>query len=306
MWGFSVAELPTVTISLPCYNSEATLADALRSIWAQTFGDWELIAIDDGSADATPDILRSVAAADSRVIVVADGRNAGRAARLNQAATLARGQYLARMDADDLMFPRRLARQVEFLEANADVDLLGAGVVSIDLATRPRGVRFAPARVRSPFRILAGEVLYHPVVTGRAAWFQENPYLEDYLYSDDFALWAKAASHLRIANLLEPLLFYREHGLFTHVKFRGRIAETRRALRRYGPPAVGRLLTMVLLLRRSCKDGVYELLHHLGLWRLSLYLSNRGITRRTGADYAGELATIRATEVPGIVSGTTA
>ncbi len=271
-----------VTIGLPCYNAAETVALAIRSILSQSFQDWELLAVDDGSTDGTLAVLREFR--DPRIRVLADGRNQGRWARLNQIAAAATGEYLARMDADDLMFPERLARQVAFLAAHPEVDLVGGGVVSIDARHRVRGVRLAPARPRGARRILAGEVLYHPTVLGRTAWFRANPY-EDYSYSDDFALWSKAAANLAVANLREPVLFYREHELFTFEKFQGRVRDMRRALRCYGPPAVGRAATAALMLRRELKNSVYFMLYYLGLWKLTSRLSNRSLDSTQVREY---------------------
>lgn len=264
---------PHVTIGLPCYNAAPFLAEALRSILAQTFTDWELIAVDDGSTDDTAAILAAVD--DSRVRVLSDGANRGRCARLNQIAESATGEFLARMDADDVMFPERLARQVAFLRAHPEVDLLGAGLVSIDTHGAVRGAQCAPAAVVGARRILAGEVLYHPTVLGRTAWFRTHPYMPEYRYSDDFALWARHAGELRIANLPEPLLFYREHELFTYAKYRARSHETLDALRRFGPAVVAPATLRTLVLRRRLKDALYALLHRAGLWHHAHRLSRR-------------------------------
>lgn len=264
---------PAVTVGLPCYNAAETVAETVESILKQTFSDWELIAVDDGSADGTLTILRSFG--DPRIRIVADGVNRGRCARLNQIAESAKGRYLARMDADDIMLPERLAKQVAFLEAHPAVDLLGGGLISIDAAGRARGMQLAPPRVSDARRILMGEVLYHPTVMARTQWFRTHPYLEGYVYSDDFALWAKHAGELRIANLQEPLIKYREHELFTYDKYRGRSRETLRALRTFGPRWVSPAKLRTLVLRRRLKDAVYWLFHATGLWGQAYRLSRR-------------------------------
>ncbi len=287
---------PVVSLSLPCFNAEKTLIDTLRSILAQTFDDWELLAIDDGSTDGTLAILQSID--DPRVRVLSDGTNKGRGVRLNESAQEAKGKYFARMDADDLMFPERLAKQVEFLDAHPDVDLLGAGLVSTDPERMLKGVRFAPERVTSPLQILKGEVLYHPTVTGRTEWFRTHPYLPEYVYSDDFALWTKAAGDVTIANLREPLLFYLEHEAFTYDKFRGRVRETRRAIRNHGPAAVGGLQTKALLLRWMVKDSVYRVFQWTGLWRHALRLVNQPLSAADRQRYEAVLQEILATELP--------
>src|SRR5713226_5627186 len=117
---------PLVSVVLPVYNAGLTLPQALASIKLQTFREWELIFIDDGSTNGC---MGGFSPSDDRIRVVQDGRNLGLAARLNQGIDLARGKYLARMDQDDVAYPTRLERQVEFLDRNSSVDLAGTKAI---------------------------------------------------------------------------------------------------------------------------------------------------------------------------------
>ncbi len=274
---------PLISIVLPCYNVQDTIAACLQSILGQSYQNWELLAIDDGSTDNTREILHSFS--DPRIHIISDGINRGCSHRLNQAALLVKGAYYARMDGDDLMFPRRLEKQIEFLQQHQDIDLLGTGLVSVDKDLVPTGQRLAPVRVSDPYRILQGEVLYQPTVMGRTSWFLEHPYPDGYLYSEDFALWVKSARNLTVANLQEPLLFYREKGLFSYTKYQGRRQEIRRALHDHGPELVGQLRACFLFLRRYAKDLVYALFYSLGIWNQVLRLSNRSLDRATSHHY---------------------
>src|SRR5215471_13304565 len=121
---------PLLTIGLPVYNAAPYLEDTLRSIFAQTFTEGELIIVDDGSTDHSREIVSTLG--DERVQVVTDGKHLGLAARLNTIVRLARGKYVARMDADDLMHPNRLRAQVDFLIRHPAVDGLGCGLVILD------------------------------------------------------------------------------------------------------------------------------------------------------------------------------
>ncbi|MGL5269675.1 MAG: glycosyltransferase family 2 protein, partial [Selenomonadaceae bacterium] len=112
-----------VSIGLPFYNDEKTLRYTIQSILLQSYTDWELILLDDGSTDGSLAIAKSIK--DKRVRVVSDNENKGLAVRLNEIANLANGQYLARMDADDLMHPDRIKEQVLFLEENPEIDVVG-------------------------------------------------------------------------------------------------------------------------------------------------------------------------------------
>lgn len=285
----------TVTIGLPCYNAAATLPQALASIRAQTCPEWELVAVDDGSVDGTRKVLEYFAAthSDWPIRVVADGTNRGLAARLNQIAGLARGEFLARMDADDMMFPDRLGQQVNHLRQHPECDVVGSAIVCMDRQGQLVARRAPPERVAGAARrILAGEVLYHPTVMGRTAWFRAHPYDETLRISEDYELWARTASSLHIHNLPQPLLFYREYGTFHWRKYREQSRLTREFLRRYGPEAIGAAATGRLIARRRVKDAVYGLLRMCGLWRFALHLRNRRLTEAERRQYELVLASI--------------
>ncbi|HZZ80116.1 MAG TPA: glycosyltransferase family A protein, partial [Gemmataceae bacterium] len=136
-----------VSIGIPFLNAKRLLADAVRSVFAQTCTDWELILIDDGSTDGSLDIVRDIH--DPRVRLVSDGTNRGLCARLNQMVSLANGVYFARMDADDLMHPERIERQVAHLQANPQIDVLDTATYTVNDDLTPLGVRGdAPLDVR--------------------------------------------------------------------------------------------------------------------------------------------------------------
>ena len=164
-----------LTIALPVFNAGQPLRLAVQSIVNQSFEDWELLIIDDGSTDGAVEFLRS--SLDPRVRIVRDGQNRGLAARLNEAVQMARGDYFARMDQDDICHPDRFAQQIAFLQANCSVDLLGAQCITIDEQERVNGV--LPAAVthaeicRRPW---LGFYLPHPTWVGKTAWFMAHLY----------------------------------------------------------------------------------------------------------------------------------
>ena len=122
-----VDDCPLVSIGLPTFNCEKTLAIAIRSILNQTYGNWELLLMEDGSSDRTLEVARSFS--DPRISVFTDHSHKGRVPRLNQAVAMSRGEYFARMDADDVAYPERLERQAEYLAWHPDIDLLGCGIL---------------------------------------------------------------------------------------------------------------------------------------------------------------------------------
>ncbi len=191
------------------YNAGPFVLDAWRSLRAQTFTDWELIAVDDGSSDESAAVLETIT--DPRVRKLVDGRHRGLAARLNQIVAAAAGLYIARMDADDLCHPERLAGQVAFLEARKDVDVVGCGLLSFDAALRPVSMRTFPgehaAIVADPVH---GIRLAHATVVGRTGWFREHPYNDSNRTGEDWELWVNSYRESRFANLPQALYYYRE------------------------------------------------------------------------------------------------
>ena len=199
---------PIITIAMPFYNSAATLELSIRSLLNQSYSDFELLLCDDGSDDQGLAIAHSFD--DPRLACWSDGRRLRLAARLNECIDRARGRYLARMDADDIAYPDRLARQLAFLETNPEVDLCSAGAMVFGQQGRPLW-RFTPAQdhdgiVRSPFR---GFPLWHPLWMGRIEWFRRWHYEETAWLAQDQELLLRSYHLSRFANLPEVLLGYR-------------------------------------------------------------------------------------------------
>ncbi len=122
---------PSVSVLMPIYNAELTLAEAVESILAQTFTDFELIVVDDGSTDGSLQMLQKFAHRDTRIRIISRP-NTGIAGALNEAMDAARGEFLARMDADDISLPARFEKQVAFLQEHPDVVLLGSRVMLVE------------------------------------------------------------------------------------------------------------------------------------------------------------------------------
>jgi glycosyltransferase involved in cell wall biosynthesis len=200
---------PLVSVIMPVMNAARTLPAALRSILWQTHTDWELILIDDGSTDATLALAR--ACVDPRVRVVDGGANLGLAARLNQAIELARGQFIARMDADDIAYPERLAAQVKFMLDHPQCDLVGCAALIFDDAGVIRG-RFALRATHEEIcaRPWAGFPLPHPTWLGKRAWFARFGYRADYRKTQDQDLLLRSYTQSRFACVAQILLGYRQ------------------------------------------------------------------------------------------------
>jgi hypothetical protein len=202
---------PRISVVLPVYNGKTFLAEAIGSILEQSFRDFELIAIDDGSTDGSANILDAVR--DPRVRVVHQP-NAGLAASLNRGISLARGEYIARQDHDDLSLPMRFARQVQFLEQNSDCALVGtrAEIRSDDGSAR----RFHdhPADDAAlGFELLFDNPFVHSSVMLRKRAVESlGGYSTDPARQppEDYELWSRLARSYQVANLPERLTVYRE------------------------------------------------------------------------------------------------
>lgn len=204
-----VALEPTFSVGISFKNPGPAFQLALDSVFAQTFQDWELILIDDGSTDESSRIASLIC--DPRVRLVRDGFNRNLNVRLNEMVGLARGRYFVRMDADDIMHPERLERQLAILTREGNNTVVGSAAYSIDYRSKVIGIRAAPKG--RPLRGFAARHSFiHPTVAASVQWFRENPYSENFLFhrSQDAELWCRTSARTRFVVMPEPLLFYRE------------------------------------------------------------------------------------------------
>jgi glycosyltransferase involved in cell wall biosynthesis len=213
---------PIVSIVVAFYNAERYLREAIESIVAQTFSDFEFVIVDDGSRDGSLAILRAYEARDQRFKIISRP-NKGLTVSLNEALGVCRGEFIARMDADDVAAPERFAKQIAFLRSHPDVVVVGGSVELID----PYGVHigivnYPPDHEEIDKRLLTGEggVLPHPATMLRtAAVRQVGNYREQYNNSEDLDLWLRLAEIGRVANLPEVVLKYRRDlGSVSHTK----------------------------------------------------------------------------------------
>jgi len=196
-----------LTIAIPFYNAEDYFEMAIRSVLSQTFEDFILLLIDDGSTDSSLDIARKFIS-DKRVRVLSDGRNINLGNRLNEIPNLTETKFLARMDADDIMHPQRIEKQMSILKNNPDIDVLGSNVYSIDENNDVFGQRMA----LSSDSLIAVKTFIHPTIIAKTEWFLNNPYDVLALRIEDTELWLRTHQQYSFKITTEPLLFYREIG----------------------------------------------------------------------------------------------
>lgn len=209
-----MADAPLISVLMPAYNAQRYLRKAIESVLAQTLGDFELIIVDDGSTDATSTILKKYARKDAR-IRIKSGSNQGVSNALNSALELARGQFAARMDADDICYPTRFEKQAKFLQEHPDHVLVGSRCMLID----PDGY---PICEKTDIALEHEEIdglllrmswpLVHPAVMMRTETLRRiGGYNPEYRTNQDHDLFLRLAEVGRLANLPEILLGYRQH-----------------------------------------------------------------------------------------------
>ena len=206
---------PRITVALSVYNGERFLAEAIDSVLAQSFEDFEFLILDDGSQDSTRTIILDHAARDARIRPILR-ENRGLVASLNQLLTEARAPLVARMDADDICLPERFARQVAYLDAHPAVGVLGTWTEDIDESGAPHPVVTRDHPCTHEAFLAAVEhglpLLCHPAVTYRRdVVLSVGGYHGAFKHCEDLDLWLRLAAVTRIANLPERLLRYRHY-----------------------------------------------------------------------------------------------
>jgi len=211
---------PVVTVFIPTYNAAAHIGQAIESVVTQTYRDFELLLIDDGSGDATREIAAAWAARDPRIQVVSR-ENRGRPATRNEGFDRARGRFLAVLDADDLCAPRRLEFQVAFMEAHPDVALCGSRTIHFqnvaEIAHAAPSLSILRKHPVDPAGVRASQLFECAVRqstamfrmdTVRARGYRYNP---EYPVAEDFELFNRIVADGPVTNLPEVLVYYRRH-----------------------------------------------------------------------------------------------
>jgi glycosyltransferase involved in cell wall biosynthesis len=201
---------PVVSVLMPVFNVEKYIAQAIHSILQQSFLDFELIILNDGSTDGTSKIIDQFQ--DHRIQRIDLTENRGLVNARNQLVTAARGRYIAFLDADDIAMPHRLSTQVAFLDGDT-VDICGSAYYSLYEASgkiKTSKQRYSDADIRALMTV--SSPLCNPAVMGRAVVFKKFPYPLGRDYAEDYSLWAELAlAGYRFANLREKLITYRIH-----------------------------------------------------------------------------------------------
>ena len=198
-----------LSVLMCVHNGEEFLKEAVKSVLDQTFSDFEFLIVDDASSDSSAEILSSFA--DPRIQVIKNESNLGLTKSLNKGLKIAKGEFVARMDADDICLPHRFETQIDFFTRHPEIDLVGSHVSFIGSSSGIGG--FPEAHEVIKVTALANSPFAHPAVMWRREVFErlQLTYDESYRTSQDFELWSRAVHKVKTANIPEALIYYREH-----------------------------------------------------------------------------------------------
>ena len=288
-----------VSICIPFYNAELTLLDAVRSVFAQTHKSWELILIDDGSTDRSLELAQSID--DPRVTVYSDGKNLKLAGRLNQVISMAKYDYIARMDADDLMSPNRIEILLSILESNKEYDLASCGTYSIKDDSSYNGYRGANENNYTFEGLISkSQGFLHAGLVARKSWYERNNYNESLPLGQDSDLWLRAskAGDFRAISIKDPLYMYREEGNVTSQKL---LRAYKLERNNHAKMIDNKKKQMNYIAKSFLKTGIFRVMTATGTLK---YLINRRNKKDVSCEYMDKfnnsLNTIFLTKIPGI------
>lgn len=197
-----------ISVLMPVYNAGPYLIPAVESILSQTHRRFEFVLVNDGSTDGSGDVLARYAASDPRVRLLSNDRNSGIVTTLNRGLQACSGDYIVRMDADDIALPDRIEKQLAFVENDPSICLAGAALTYMDAAGNDLGVT---RRSAIPASWLQQNTILHPTVILKRDTLIRNGlrYQEKYRYAEDYYLWIQMSQVGRIAVMNDVVLKYR-------------------------------------------------------------------------------------------------
>lgn len=202
-----------ITVAMPVYNGEKYLARTIDSVLAQTYSNFELLIVNDGSTDNSAKILEKYAMHDKRIRVLHNERNMGIVYTRNRSFSESDSEYIAILDHDDIALPNRLKKQINFLDSHQDFGLVGSWIEQIDENDKLNGIVWKysvnPEEIRS--LMLFGNHFAQSSVTIRKKTLMDMPYRQDYIYAEDYDLWTRIAEKWKVWNLPKILVRYRVH-----------------------------------------------------------------------------------------------
>ncbi|MHB9035558.1 MAG: glycosyltransferase family 2 protein [Armatimonadota bacterium] len=261
--------MAAITIGVPFYNCEDTLLDTIKSIYAQTFQDWELILADDASTDGSLAIAESIK--DSRVRVIRSKTNQGVAARRADIVEIADTEYLAWQDADDIMHPDRLAVQYDYLQKHPEVSIVDAWVYRMDTHHHIWGISRRDASNLEPKRIVLAPPLDNSSTLGRTEIYKRYRFDPSLRRCEDWDLWIRAMHEHKYAHIMRPLIYRQvldEQGRPFQQKDLRSMSYVRTMLLRHGPKTLGWPRTIGAIVQNYARAIVRGMFIAVGLQSL--------------------------------------
>jgi glycosyltransferase involved in cell wall biosynthesis len=202
---------PYITVLMPVYNGDKYLREAIDSILNQSFHDYEFLIIDDGSTDRSAEVIESYN--DSRIQFVRNKVNLGLIAALNMGLALARGEYVARMDQDDISLPERLKKQADFMDQHSNLGICGTWSQTFGEVEKSWLTSFPVGHVEIMSQLLFNTAISHPTAMFDMKKFRSLNLRYDMnaLHAEDYNLWVEASDYFNLGNVPEVLLLYRVH-----------------------------------------------------------------------------------------------
>ena len=206
-----------MSVVMPVYNGREYLYEAIESILKQSFTDFEFIIINDCSTDNSLEIIQSFS--DQRIKLINNTNNLGQGNTLNKGFDLSQGEYIARMDQDDISLPDRLKEQISFMEKNKHIGISGTWAKIIGKKEGPI-IKHGSNPKRNKATLLFHTCLVHPSIIIRKNVFENNQFKfnQDYAPNDDYELWTRISKNVNISNIKKVLFFYRVHESSASIK----------------------------------------------------------------------------------------
>ena len=270
-------------VVIPFYNARETLRHAVISVLNQSYSDWRLILLDDGSVDDSIDTISDLIDNDY-VFLVSNNTNRGLIYRLNQMVKLTDAPYIARMDADDLMHPDRLLLQMAAFRDDPRLDIVSTGMAIMTSEYRVVGVRCVDGQpTLSDYMKYGG--LVHASCIFRRKFLEKNQYDPGFFRAEDRGLLLGGLPDAHYYCVNEPLYFCAEYNRFNKRRYLDSYRSERKVILHHGPRLLGWPATMAYFLRSAMKSPVVHLMAALGI--------SQHITRRKSGYYGGDLSDLQ-------------
>lgn len=288
---------PSVTVFMPVFNGDRHLRESVESVLAQTWSDFELLIIDDGSTDASAGLLDAYAGRDSRISILRHDSNRGLVATRNEGLEAARAEFIAFLDCDDVARPERLARQVAFLRQHPDVGLTGSWVEFIDDRGAATGRRWKSRLTAQEYApaLLFGNCFATSSIMGRTAVLRPLGFRQEFPVCEDYDCWVRFTRVARPAMIHKVLVSYRvtdantsaRSGLLMETMVQRIVAEQLRVL---GVPDDAASVELHLLASRSVGPVTCARLREAEAWLRGLLQANAAVRRYDPSSLARQVS----------------